>query len=119
MFVAIGKITVPTAGVPVSLISRLSPQQARKIQATADLAPAFGVSLQTYYTNTGKIWIGDADLSKSTGVGVAHILLAPTSTFAASWSVALPVAHNGLSLAGLYLDADTSTEAVLLGLLVG
>ncbi len=118
MFVAIGKVAVPVAGTPVSILSRLSTAHLRKINATTQLAPAFGIALQTWYLNSGKIWIGDSDLSKSTQDGLAHVLLAPSATFAGSWSMALPVAQNALSLAGVYLDADNAGEFALLSLLV-
>ncbi len=118
MLVAIGRVNVPSAGSPVSILSRLSTAHLRKINATTQLAPAHGIQLQTYYSNGGKIWIGDQDLNKSTQDGVGHILAPPSTNFYPSWSAALTVSPNALSLAGVYLDVDNSNEGALLFLLV-
>jgi hypothetical protein len=120
MLVAIGKVTVAMAGTPVSLLSRLTSPQAAKIQAlqAAGLAPIHGVSLQTVSTNSGKVWIGDQDLNKASGLGVGHVLPPPTATFFASFSVALSSAPNAVSLAGIYLDVDTGGEGVYVFVLV-
>lgn len=118
MLAAIGKLSVPDATTPVSVLSRLSPQQLQKIQATTQLAPAHGVQLQGYFSNTGKIWIGDRDMNKATGNGVGHLLAPPSTNFYPSWSAALTIAPNALTLADIYISVDTAADTVLLFLLV-
>ena len=119
MLVAIGKLSVPDSTTPVSIYSRLSSAQLRKIAAAAGLAPVHGVQLQTYFTNTGKIWIGDADMNKGTGAGIGHILAPPSTNFYPSWSAALTIGANGLSLSDIYLSVDSVSDTVLLYVLGG
>lgn len=118
MLVALGRLTVPSVNAPVSVLSRLSTTQLNKIAATVQLAPAHGVQIQTYFSNTGKIWIGDQDMNQSTGAGVGHLLAPPSTNFYPSWSAALTLSPNATSLAGIYLGADVPGETVLLFVLV-
>lgn len=120
MLVAIGKVTIATAGQPKSILSRLNTAQAAKVQAlqSSGLGPVHGVSLQALPGNTGRVWIGDADLNKSTGMGVGHLLPAPSASFFPSFSVALSSAPNAVSLEGIWLDVDTGNEGVYVFVLV-
>jgi hypothetical protein len=118
MFVALGKVTVATAGVPVSILSRLASSQANKLQAALGNGPIHGIYIEALAANTGKVWIGDQDLNKSSGLGVTRVLAIPTSTVFPSFSMALTNAPNALSLSGIYLDVDVGGEAVYITVLV-
>lgn len=119
MFAALGKVTIPAAGTPVKLLDRLSTAQKAKIQAYNTEGPIHGVLLQAWKGNVGGIYIGDSpSMSKSDGTDVAAYLIAPSTNQPASFSMALTRGPNPLALGDIYLDADTSTDGVLVSVLV-
>ena len=105
MIAALGPIVVPSGGTPVAIATALdNPDKQQSIH---------GIMLQTLPDNTGKIYIGRADMHRTTLVGVYAILPIPTVNFLPTFSAALTIAPNGLSTREFYLDVDVDGEGVL------
>lgn len=111
----VGKITVPVAGTPIQLSVQTLILQALNPAGTP-AAKAFtkvqAILLQALFTNTGKIYIGNAGLVKATYVGVGYTLIVPSATAIPSFGMALNTGAAGVDLAEVYLDADNSGEGV-------
>lgn len=110
MIGALGPLTVPTPGTPVS-VSTLLP--ANKHQ------PCHGILFQALPTNTGKVYVGNRTLDSSTLVGCYAILAIPTTNQLPTFSAALTIAPNGLDAAQtFFVDADNADDGVLVTILV-
>lgn len=105
----IAKFTV-TPGTPV----RLSSTQPRPAEKFA----VHGVMVQALYNNTGKIFVGDSTLNKSTMVGVHAVLAIPTANTIPSFTAALTAAPNSVNLSDLYIDGDVAGEGVTVSVLI-
>lgn len=97
---SLGKIAVSSAGTP------------QAVSASQLLCQS--ISFQALSSNTGKIYIGTQGMSKSTLVGVLAVLAVPTANLLPGYSVSsIPI--GSVNAAEIYLDADTSTEGVIVG----
>lgn len=112
MLQSYGKVVVSTAGTPV--------------QATANQTnpitpvPANAVLIEAWPSNTGKIYIGVvSSMSKSTGVGVIGVLAVPTANFIPSFSATLAYSTGGLDVSQLWVDADNSSDSVIVSAVLG
>lgn len=101
---SIGKVTVSTAGTPVQVTSTITDCQAISIQALA--------------ANTGKIYVGLKNMNKTTLVGVVAVLAVPTTNIIPSFNAYQPQIA-GLNADAFYVDADVSSEGVLVAFLIG
>lgn len=73
-----------------------------------------GVMFQALPTNTGLIYVGAAEeIVRATFAQVRAILGIPTDNFIPTFSAALTIAPNGLALEQFWIDADVSTDGVL------
>ena len=103
--ISIGKVTVTTAGTPV--------------QVTATSTRCQAISLQALSTNTGKIYVGNAQaMSKSTLANVLGVVAVPTANTIPSASISQQ-GTAGLDASSFWLDSDNSGEGVLVGLIQG
>ncbi len=118
MWVALGKITVPTAGVPRRLIDALSPGQLVQLAAEAGPGPIHGIMLQAWHANTGKVFVGTAGMDKTSGANVGALIAVPTVNAIPAFSMALTLVANALALSDFYLDVDTGGEGVVVSVLV-
>lgn len=105
-----GKLSVPTPGTPV----RVTAAEANP----AETIRVHGYLFQTLPGNTGKMYIGKANLDRTTLVGVLAILAIPTTNLLPTFSAAITWSANGLMLEELYVDADVANEGVLCTVLV-
>jgi hypothetical protein len=106
MIQVLGKLAVPTAGTPVQLYSLLA-------AANFPFKAYHAIMLQANFNNTGKIYIGNAQMNKTTLVGCCAVLAIPTVAGAQSFGMALPLSPAGVDITALYLDADVNGESVL------
>ena len=110
----LGRIVVPAAGTPVqlsaSLAGVLGAQQAKFLKYHALL-------IQVWYANTGKIYIGAADMVKGTGSKVGVTLPLPSSTSIPAHGMTDVLSPAGISLDDVWIDADVNGDSVTVTLL--
>ena len=117
MFQIIGPITVPAAGTPVRVTNSIA-TDAHGLNPDPARFSCHAALFQARPSNTGKVYIGLATMSKSTLAGVAAVLAVPTANVIPSFSMALTLSPAGIDLSDLYLDADTNGEGILLSVLI-
>lgn len=105
MVQSLGKIAVASAGTPG--------------QVTTATTYCNSILMETWPTNTGKMYIGtSASMNKSTGDGLVAILPAPTNGVLFSWSATVPYAPGGVRGDQLWIDADNSGDSLLVSIAV-
>ena len=106
--VSLGKITVASAGTPV--------------QFSSTVLNCNAVYISTITGQSGQqMYIGVKSFVKATLVGVLKILqkpIASTPVYLDNWVVQSNVAAGPIDLSTLYVDADTTNDAVLVSYLV-
>lgn len=110
MIGTLGKITVPAAGTPVSAVAGSNYENKPQ--------PCHGIMVQTAPGNTGNIYVGTADMDKSTLAGVFAVLPIPTDNFLPTFSAALTIAPNALKLNEFYIDADVNDDGAIVSYLI-
>lgn len=108
MIRSLGYVTVPTPGTRVrATVNAAVP--ATRIGAQA-------VLFQALPDNTDIIYVGEANMNTSTGIGVLGIIAAPADPTLGpfpSWGATLPVGAAGLNMADLYIDAVSADDGVV------
>lgn len=111
-FITLGKITVPSPGTPVPIL----------VEATTgfQVQTVIGLIIQALSGNSGKIYIGDSTLNKSTLAGCIKVLPAPSSALIPDLSV-FPGDTVGpaFNLSTIFIDADNAGEGVIASGIVG
>jgi len=110
MIRSLGKITVATAGTPVTLAQNATNQSPNRCHSFL---------VQVLSTNLGKIYIGQRGMNKTTLAGVFAVLAVPTANILQSFSATLSYAPNDFTASGIYIDADNSGEGVIASVIVG
>ena len=110
MIQALGKVTVVIPGTPVRVTAGQT-DPAKRLSVHALLVQALSA-------NTGKIYIGDATLNKTTLVGVYAVLPIPTINTLPTFGATLTLAPAGIQIQDLYLDAEVGGEGVLVTVLI-
>lgn len=110
MIASAGPITVATPGTPVPAITNLP--------VTPRPYSCHGVLFQALPTNTGKVYIGTAEMDPTAFTGLFAMLAIPTDNQIPSFSAALTITPNGMVLDQFYVDADNADDGVLLTYLV-
>lgn len=108
MIGTLGAITVPSAGTPV----RIWNGEHKGIHA---------ILFQALGGNTGKVYIGNRGLNKTTLVGCYGVITIPQSGQPLPhWSAAYTPAPNGLdALENFTVDADQNNDGVLVTFIQG
>lgn len=106
----VAKILVATAGTPVQATSQ-EPDPTKPVVI-------HGILVQALPTNQGHVYIGTATMDKDTLADVFAILATPTANFLPTFSAALTIAPNGLSLNQFWIDADNNDDGALVTILV-
>jgi hypothetical protein len=106
---SLGKVTVANAGVPV----RLTNNQADP----AVLYRAHSYLVEVLSSNTGKVYIGAANLDKSTLVGVYAILAPPTTNIYPTFSSTISNLPNPFNIAAVWIDVDVNGEGALVSVI--
>ena len=109
MLIPIGKFVV-TPGTPVRLTST-QPTPSEKFAC-------HGVMVQALHDNTGRIYVGDRTLNKTTHAGQHATLAMPTANTIPSFTAALTASPNAVNLADLYIDGDVVGEGVTVSVLI-
>lgn len=107
---SLGKVTVTTAGTPVRVTSTQTSPSAKVSVHT--------VFLQALSGNTGRVFVGNGqNMNKTTLAGVVGMIPAPSASAATGslpfFEATINPAANGFNLADLWLDAEVSTDGVL------
>lgn len=110
MIDTLGCLRVAAPGTPV----RLTSGQANPAQRYA----CHGVMVQVLHTNTGRIFVGKANMNKATFENVLAVLAIPTDNTIPTFSAALTIAPNAVHPHDLYLDADQANEGAIVTVLV-
>ena len=105
-----GKVTVAVPGTPV----RVTAANANPVIHAA----CHGIMFQTLPTNTGKIYIGRANMNKAAFTGLFAMLVAPSASQLPNFSAAITQAPNALGVEEFYVDADNAGEGVIVTILV-
>lgn len=108
--ISLGKVAVTTAGTPVRVTSGQA-DPTKKVSAHT-------VFLQALSGNTGRIFVGkSSSMNKSTYVDVVGMIPAPSASTATGtlpyFEATIVPSPNGFNLADFWLDAEVSTDAVL------
>jgi hypothetical protein len=74
--------------------------------------------IQALWTNAGKIYIGTVGLVGSSMTNLLAVLPVPTANLIPTFSVAMTLSPNSLSLADIWIDADNAGEGVLISALI-
>lgn len=106
----LGVINVPTPGTPVR-ISTLLPSLTEPFQVHA-------VLIQVRKANTGRTYVGNATMNRTTEDGVLATLAIPTDNSIPAFSAALTPAPNGINLTEIWIDADVANEGVKVSVLI-
>ena len=112
-----GLIRIPVPGTLVR-VSSLITQDAHGVLNDPTKFSCHACLIQAWHANTGKIFIGRADMVSATGVGVSTVLAIPTVNSIPAFSAALTLAPAGVDLSSLFLDAEVANEGVLVTVLV-
>lgn len=102
---AIGALTVSSPGTLVRATQGFAdPNQTQRIH---------GIMFQTLPGNTGFVYIGKANMDRTTKAGVIAVLAVPTENTLPTFSAALTWSANNLFLQEYYVDADSGGDGVL------
>lgn len=107
---SLGKLTVTTAGTLLRVTSGQTDPTARFV--------VHAVLFQAWRTNAGRIYVGKAGFSKTTGTGLLGTLAIPTNNTLPTFSMALTLAPAGIRLDDLWLDADTDGEGCSVSVII-
>lgn len=107
---SLGKVSVATAGTPVRVTSTQTNPAAKVSVHT--------IFLQAVAANTGRIFVGTSSaMNKTTLAGVVGMIPAPSASAATGtlpyFEATIAPAANGFNLADFWLDAEVSTDSVL------
>lgn len=103
-------VRVTSPGTPVSIQAAMP--------ASDKTQPIHGIMLQALPTNTGNIYVGNVSgMDKSTYAYVRGVLAIPTINFIPTFSAALTIAPNGLSMMEFWIDVDVADDGVIVSFL--
>lgn len=100
-----GQVVVPTPGTLVRATVNLAEPE--------KVLPCHGIMFEVRPENTGNVYIGRVGFNKTTRVGCYAILAVPTANFLPTFSVAITLAPNALTLDGFYIDVDDAGDGVI------
>jgi len=75
--------------------------------------------VEAKFNNGGKIYIGTASFSKTTGVGLLAVLAIPTANMIPTFSATISFMPNGLNLADYWIDSESGSDGALLSAVIG
>jgi len=105
-----GRVVVPVPGTPV----RVTAANADPRQHVA----CHGIMFQVLPTNTGRVYVGGAQLDRVAVTNVFAMLPAPSSTQLPNFSAAITQAPNALGVEEFWIDADNAGEGVIVTILI-
>lgn len=105
-----GKVLVAAAGTPVRATSTQTTPSTK--------VSAHTIFFQALSGNTGRVFVGGPTMNKTTLAGVYGMIPAPSASTATGtlpyFEATIVPAPNGLNLADFWLDAEQSTDGVLI-----
>ncbi len=106
----LGKVTVPVPGTPVqATVNQTRPSE--RLAVNAYMA-------QCLPSNTGKVYVGNKTMNKTTLAGVTGILAVPTANTIPSFSVSASPVLIGFDMTFVYVDADVAGEGCIISCVV-
>jgi len=112
MIDAVGPIVTGSPIAPVNAASNVPSYSSSKP------VPCHAVMFQVLPSNTGKVYIGKANMDVATMVGVLCTLGVPTASLIPNFSLAITIAPNALNLGDFWVSSDNAGEGVLADILV-
>lgn len=106
----LGKVTVSSPGTPVQATVNLS-RPTERLAVNAYMCQALP-------SNTGKVYVGNKAMNKTTLVGVTAILAVPTSNTIPSFSVSASPVPIGFDMTFVYIDADNTGDGCIVSAVV-
>lgn len=105
MHKSLGYISVASPGTPQVLTKN-------------ETIPAANYAVYSYLvevlsTNTGNIYIGEANMNKTTGAGLFAVLPPPTANSYPAFTAVVAEAPAAFTLNNIYIDADDPGDGVL------
>lgn len=70
------------------------------------------IMVQTLSSSTGKVYVGLANMDKTTGVGVLAVLPIPTANSIPAFSMGNPTAMAAFNAADIHIDGDSTSDGV-------
>ena len=109
MEIPLGKVTVVTPGTLVQATVNRPDYTTKGVALHA-------VMFQAWPGNNGLVYVGLADMDKTTGENVLGIIPVPDTTdkFLPTFSMAITIAPNAFNGARWFIDADQAGDAVLI-----
>ena len=117
MLQVLGPVSVPVPGTPVRLTAGVT-ANAEGIINNPERFTCHAVLLQAKPANQGKVYIGWAEMNRTTLAEVSGVLAIPTDNSIPSYSISLTLSPAGVALSELYIDADEANDGVLVTVLV-
>jgi hypothetical protein len=109
MLRALGKIN-PTPGVPIQVISLLP--------AATYPEKIHGVMVQARRANVGYAFVGNNLMNPVLDMGLFATLAVPTRNSIPSFTAALTLASNAITLNDLWIDVETLGDGVIVSVLI-
>lgn len=106
----LGAVQVVTPGTPVSVMTNLA-QVPAPIHKSCQ-----AIAFQALPTNVGVVYIGYRGMVRATFANVAAVIPAPGSNITGPFitaTIALPMSPAGLNAADFYVDANNSSDGVI------
>lgn len=116
MLSVLGPLKIAVPGTPQRVTSILPLNTGGLVNDRAAFT-CHAVLLQALWNNTGKVYIGTADMVKATLAGVSAVLAIPTANAIPGYSISLTLAPSGVDLSTLWVDADQANEGLLVTIL--
>jgi hypothetical protein len=107
---SLGVVRVPLVGVPVRVtINKPVP---------TDRCAVHAILFQALPENTGRIYVGTANLNRVTKAGVLGTLAVPTANSIPTFSMALTISPNAILAQDIFIDGDANTDGVTIAVLI-
>jgi hypothetical protein len=112
MLRALGKIN-PTPGTPIQVISLLPP-----VPPSGYPEKIHGVMVQARRANVGYAFVGTNLMNPALDTGLFATLAVPTRNSIPSFTAALTLASNAITLDDLWIDVETLGDGVIVSVLI-
>lgn len=110
MLESLGKVVVAAAGTPArATANRSDPVERYECHA---------FMIEVDASNTGKIYVGNSAMNKTTLAGVYAVLPVPGTNTIPTFSTTISYAINPLNLDDVWIDADTNGEGALVAAMI-
>lgn len=118
MLQVLGKIAVVTPGTLVRVTDTVASVDTGGHLNTPTRFTCQAALFQALQENVGRVYIGMANMNRTTRANTAAVLAIPATTSLPSFGISILGAPAGVDLSELFIDADNAGDGVLLTLLI-